>query len=101
VSYRITWIDAQRSFEATGDETVLEAAQRAGVTLPSECGFGGCGTCRVKLIAGHVHYAEPPMALSPEETEAGYALICRSASAFLAPLCRRSVARQRCSAPRR
>jgi CDP-4-dehydro-6-deoxyglucose reductase len=78
VSYRITWIDAQRSFEATGDETVLEAAQRAGVTLPSECGFGGCGTCRVKLLAGHVHYAEPPMALSPEETEAGYALMCQA-----------------------
>lgn len=78
MSYRITWIEAQRSFEAAGDETVLDAAQRAGVRLPSECAFGGCGTCRVKLVAGHVQYAEPPLALSPEEAADGYALMCQA-----------------------
>ncbi|NKJ47663.1 CDP-6-deoxy-delta-3,4-glucoseen reductase [Burkholderia sp. SG-MS1] len=78
MSYRITWIEAQRSFEATRGETVLEAARRAGVTLPSECAFGGCGTCRVKLVTGRVHYAEPPPALSPEEAANGYALMCQA-----------------------
>ncbi|MCC8395592.1 2Fe-2S iron-sulfur cluster-binding protein [Paraburkholderia sp. MMS20-SJTR3] len=78
MSYRITWIEAQRSFDATSDETVLEAAQRAGVTLPSECAFGGCGTCRVKLVTGSVNYVEPPLALSPEEAADGYALMCQA-----------------------
>jgi CDP-4-dehydro-6-deoxyglucose reductase len=78
VSYRITWIEAQRSFDATSDETVLEAARRAGVVLPSECEFGGCGTCRVKLTQGRVQYEDMPGALSREEADAGYALLCQA-----------------------
>ncbi|MDR3099940.1 MAG: 2Fe-2S iron-sulfur cluster binding domain-containing protein [Paraburkholderia sp.] len=78
MSFRITWIEAQRSFEAAATETVLEAARRAGVALPSECEFGGCGTCRVKLVQGRVQYDEPPLALSPEEAGAGYALMCQA-----------------------
>ncbi|VVE31554.1 2Fe-2S iron-sulfur cluster-binding protein [Pandoraea soli] len=78
MSYRITWIEAHRSFEATSDETILEAARRAGVVLPSECEFGGCGTCRVKLAQGQVRYEDTPDALSQDEAEAGYALLCQA-----------------------
>lgn len=78
MSYRITWIEARRSFDATSDETVLEAARRAGVVLPSECEFGGCGTCRVKLAHGRVQYEDMPGALSQEEADAGYALPCQA-----------------------
>ncbi|WP_353190759.1 2Fe-2S iron-sulfur cluster-binding protein [Pandoraea pnomenusa] len=78
MSYRITWIEAERSFDATPDETVLDAARRAGVVLPSECEFGGCGTCRVKLAQGQVSYEDLPDALSPAEAEAGYALLCQA-----------------------
>lgn len=77
-SFRVTWIEAQRSFVASTTETVLEAARRAGVTLPSECEFGGCGTCRVKLVEGRVNYDEPPLALAPEEAAEGYALMCQA-----------------------
>ncbi|WP_087687965.1 2Fe-2S iron-sulfur cluster-binding protein [Pandoraea sp. PE-S2R-1] len=78
MSYRITWIEAQQSFEATREETVLEAARRAGVVLPSECEFGGCGTCRVNVRQGQVHYDEHPPALSQEEADAGDALLCQA-----------------------
>jgi CDP-4-dehydro-6-deoxyglucose reductase len=78
MSYRITWIEAQRSFEAAADETVLDAARRAGVVLPSECEFGGCGTCRVKVQQGSVQYETLPPALSQEEASAGYALLCQA-----------------------
>jgi len=78
VSYRITWIEAQHSFEAAADETVLDAARRAGVVLPSECEFGGCGTCRVKVQQGSVQYEALPSALSQEEASAGYALMCQA-----------------------
>ena len=36
-----------------------------------------CGTCRVKLVEGAVRYEEP-MALTPEEASAGYALACQA-----------------------
>lgn len=78
MSYRITWIEAQCSFEATPDESVLDAARRAGVVLPSACEFGGCGTCRVKLSQGRVRYEAMPDALSQEEADAGYALLCQA-----------------------
>ena len=77
-SFRVTWVEAQCSFVANATETVLEAARRAGVTLPAECEFGGCGTCRVKLVEGRVRYDEPPLALAPEEAAEGYALMCQA-----------------------
>ena len=78
VNHRVTWIEADCSFDASSGETVLDAALRAGVRLPSECAFGGCGTCRVKLLDGRVQYDEPPLALSPDEAAAGYALMCQA-----------------------
>lgn len=78
MNYQVTWIEEGRSFEASSSETVLDAALRAGVPLPSECRFGGCGTCRVKLVEGRVQYDEQPMGLAPEEATAGYALACQA-----------------------
>lgn len=58
---------------------MLTAALRGQVELPHECRFGGCGTCRVRVLEGRVGYEdELPMGLSPEEAEAGYALACQA-----------------------
>nr|WP_254521543.1 2Fe-2S iron-sulfur cluster-binding protein [Natrinema caseinilyticum] len=40
-----------RTIEVADDETVLEAAQRAGVRLPSDCRKGTCTTCVGRLLA--------------------------------------------------
>ncbi|CAM5182866.1 CDP-4-dehydro-6-deoxyglucose reductase OS=Castellaniella defragrans OX=75697 GN=HNR28_001968 PE=4 SV=1 [Castellaniella defragrans] len=66
------------TFEVSPDETILDAALRAGVRLPHECTFGGCGTCRVRLQEGAVHYDQFPMALTEEEAAQGYALACQA-----------------------
>lgn len=66
------------TFEVTVQETILEAAIRSGVRLPHECKLGTCGTCRVKLQEGSVHYDEFPMALTEEEAAQGYALACQA-----------------------
>ena len=66
-----------RVFDAAPDETLLDAASRAGVALPHDCRLGGCGTCRVRLLSGAVAYDEAPFALSPEEEAGGYALACQ------------------------
>lgn len=78
MAYRVHLIEAQASFEAQADESVLDAATRAGVAMPHECTFGACGTCRVKVMAGHVAYEELPMGLTPEEADEGYALACQA-----------------------
>ncbi|MEQ8212141.1 MAG: 2Fe-2S iron-sulfur cluster-binding protein [Lacipirellulaceae bacterium] len=41
-------------------ETILAAAQHAGIDLPSGCRAGNCGQCRVKVLAGSVSHVKPP-----------------------------------------
>lgn len=40
-------------------QTILEAAIRAGVEIPSSCASGTCGTCRIELLEG-ADSIEPP-----------------------------------------
>ena len=78
MTHHVHWIEADRSFEVQPGETVLEAARRSAVPFPHECTFGGCGTCRMRLVEGQVAYEELPMALSEQEAAAGYALACQA-----------------------
>jgi ring-1,2-phenylacetyl-CoA epoxidase subunit PaaE len=59
------------------DETVLDAAARAGVELPFSCRAGVCSTCRTKVIQGEVTMAQN-YALEDWELEQGYVLACQS-----------------------
>ncbi|MCA9637050.1 MAG: 2Fe-2S iron-sulfur cluster binding domain-containing protein, partial [Myxococcales bacterium] len=56
-------------------QTLLEAGLSAGVEMPYSCAMGGCGACKVKVIAGEVAMDEPNC-LTAEERAAGYALTC-------------------------
>jgi ferredoxin-NADP reductase len=56
-------------------QTLLEAGLDAGLSLPFSCALGGCGACRVKVVAGQVALQEPNC-LTKEERDAGHALIC-------------------------
>jgi ring-1,2-phenylacetyl-CoA epoxidase subunit PaaE len=67
-----------RSFTMARDgETVLEAAEQAGLDLPFSCRAGVCSTCRTKVAQGAVEMAAN-YALEPWEVEAGYVLACQS-----------------------
>jgi ring-1,2-phenylacetyl-CoA epoxidase subunit PaaE len=61
----------------TDDETILEAAARAGIDLPFSCKAGVCSTCRTKLVRGEVEMAEN-YALEDWELEQGFRLACQS-----------------------
>jgi ring-1,2-phenylacetyl-CoA epoxidase subunit PaaE len=59
------------------DETVLDAAMRAGLELPFSCRAGVCSTCRTKVVSGEVEMAQN-YALEDWELEQGYVLACQS-----------------------
>jgi len=61
----------------TNDESILDAAARAGIELPFSCKAGVCSTCRTKLVRGNVQMAEN-YALEDWELEQGFILACQS-----------------------
>lgn len=78
-SYRLTleWRNGRReSVLATKDETVLDAAEEAGVNLPFGCLIGACTTCAGRVVAGRLEHDRPASGLKPRHVEGGYALLC-------------------------
>jgi ring-1,2-phenylacetyl-CoA epoxidase subunit PaaE len=58
------------------DESVLAAAERAGLELPYSCRAGVCSTCRVKVLHGEFTMTHN-VALEDWELAAGFALACQ------------------------
>ena len=63
------------SFHGRSDQTVLAAAEAAGVALPNSCCSGVCTTCAARLRSGTVHQPDA-MGVKAELQEQGYALLC-------------------------
>ena len=75
MSFQITVQPSGRQFAAAGDETILDAALRQGLTLPYGCKDGACGACKGKLLSGAVDHGKG-QALKDDEKAAGMALFC-------------------------
>lgn len=56
---------------------ILDAALRAGLTLPSSCGMGMCGTCKSTLVSGSVDMSHNG-GIRPREIAAHKILLCCS-----------------------
>jgi uncharacterized 2Fe-2S/4Fe-4S cluster protein (DUF4445 family) len=64
---------------AAPDESLLEAAKKAGLALDAPCGGRGtCGKCRVRLQAGSASTTEAACSITPQEFEEGWRLACVS-----------------------
>ncbi|TCM62691.1 ring-1,2-phenylacetyl-CoA epoxidase subunit PaaE [Acinetobacter calcoaceticus] len=59
------------------DESILDAALRAGADLPYACKGGVCATCRCKVISGEVEMFLN-YSLEEDEVKNGYVLSCQS-----------------------
>jgi ferredoxin-NADP reductase len=57
-------------------ETLLEAAEREGLDIPSICRAGVCGTCRTRVLEGDVECTSD--LLDADERGEGYVLACVS-----------------------
>ncbi|MCL4747801.1 MAG: CDP-6-deoxy-delta-3,4-glucoseen reductase [Burkholderiaceae bacterium] len=79
MSFTVTVLPSGKSFDVEPGEFVLEAALRQGVVLPYGCKNGACGSCKSKILEGmHEQGAHSPKALSADEAQRGYALLCCS-----------------------
>ena len=67
----------RHTFQCRDDQTVLAAAEAAGVELPSSCCSGVCTTCAALLRSGSVHQPDA-MGVKEELRDRGYALLCVS-----------------------
>ena len=77
LSFNVSILPSNRSFTVLADEPILTAGIRQGVALPYGCKDGACGSCKCKMLAGHViHNKHQSKALSPEEEAKGYILTC-------------------------
>ena len=52
--YQVRLAGGDVAFACSADDTVLRAAQRAGLGFPYECNVGSCGNCRFELLEGEV-----------------------------------------------
>ncbi|WP_090436462.1 2Fe-2S iron-sulfur cluster-binding protein [Duganella sp. CF458] len=64
------------SFETDGEASLLVAAARAGVVLPSSCRNGTCRSCICQLRSGTARHLIEWPGLSREEKQQSYILPC-------------------------
>ncbi|NOX29231.1 MAG: 2Fe-2S iron-sulfur cluster binding domain-containing protein [Actinobacteria bacterium] len=77
MSHQVTIEPTGETIEVGEDQTVLDAALRAGVYLPHACVHGLCGTCKVEVLEGEVDHGDAsPFALMDMERAEGMSLTC-------------------------
>jgi CDP-4-dehydro-6-deoxyglucose reductase len=77
MSAQVTIEPSGQTFEVMGDETLLEAGLRAGLSLPYGCSNGTCGQCKCRVTRGQVVKVAPhDYTLSGQERRESYTLAC-------------------------
>jgi 2Fe-2S type ferredoxin len=72
--FKIEFSRTGKTVDCRPDQTVLEAAQAAGIDIPFSCQGGTCHTCAVKG-SGEME-TEEMLALTPPELAEGWRLTC-------------------------
>ncbi len=70
-------LDGAERIVNVNDETILAAAQKAGLDLPFSCAGGMCSTCRCKVAEGETQM-DLNFSLADWEIEAGFTLACQT-----------------------
>ena len=78
MAYSITFRSPDGSEEVVQgeeDQYILEAADDAGLDLPSSCRAGACSSCLGKVLEGSVNNDEQSY-LDDDQLEQGWSLLC-------------------------
>lgn len=79
MSHSVRLLPSNRTFKVDDKHSVLEAALKAGISLPYSCRSGSCGTCRCHLVEGEVTYPDGlPIGMDEAEHAAGTVFACRA-----------------------
>ncbi|HDR8925050.1 hybrid-cluster NAD(P)-dependent oxidoreductase [Burkholderia vietnamiensis] len=76
-TYTVRLAKSGKTFPMSGAETVLVAARKAGVPLPSSCSQGICGTCKTVVLEGTVDMHHNG-GIRQREIDKGLRLMCCS-----------------------
>lgn len=77
ISARVTLRPSNREFLVEGNDTLLEAALKAGAAPSYGCGNGNCGLCKARVVSGEVRRLRPSdYLLSEAEHQQGCVLMC-------------------------
>jgi CDP-4-dehydro-6-deoxyglucose reductase, E3 len=77
MSAHVKLLPSGHDFFVDGNDTLLEAALRAGVPLNYGCSGGNCGLCKARVVSGQIKKVRHHDYVIPEAERAqGYALMC-------------------------
>jgi ferredoxin len=75
-TYRVEMVNRDgQVLVVSAEQSILAAAEAAGIALPFGCRYGVCITCAARLIAGKVEHSRT-VALKPEQLAADFVLLC-------------------------
>src|ERR1044072_5311036 len=77
MTYQVAVADTEYRLPCEPNESVLDAAQRAGLEIPFSCRKGVCGTCKGRIISGHAR-AFAGDAVADTERAEGQVLFCNA-----------------------
>jgi len=81
MSAHVTIQPSGHEFFVEGNDTLLEAALRAGVSLEYGCSNGNCGDCKARLVSGEVKKVHAhDYVLNQAEKDVGMILLCSCAA---------------------
>lgn len=76
-SYQVSFTNSNITVEVAANQSILSAAEAAGITVDYSCRSGLCGTCKSNLVSGEITAPDAQGVTSAEE-EAGKFLPCCS-----------------------
>jgi ferredoxin-NADP reductase/Fe-S-cluster-containing hydrogenase component 2 len=77
IAGKVVFRTSETTAAVRADETILDAADGAGVFIDNACRSGTCGSCRVRLFSGRVTMAVED-ALTAQDRVDGYILTCQA-----------------------
>src|SRR6478672_9535979 len=77
MTFQVAVQNTEFRFPCEPNESVLDAAQRAGLEIPFSCRKGVCGTCKGRVVTGEVR-AFSGDSLGQAERDEGQVLFCNA-----------------------